>query len=94
MTTFQKVLRNLRPWSKSRRTKDTRFDIISALLVEISTSLFRMLDPTSMFAAMRVSRRWNELYRSDHPLRRELRRKVIERRARKMAFILQIVTCL
>ena len=58
------------------------FDIISALPVEISTSIFRMLDPTSMFAAMRVSRRWYRLYRADRPLRHALKKKVIERRRR------------
>ena len=63
------------------------FDIISALPVELSTSIFRMLDPPSMFAAMRVSRRWYRLYRADRPLRSALKKKVIERRRRHKELI-------
>ena len=63
------------------------FDIISALPVEISSSIFRMLDPISMFAAMRVSRRWHRLYRADHPLRRALKKKVLEQHRKNMEFI-------
>jgi len=63
-------------------TENQNFDIISALPVEISTSIFRLLDPKSMFAAMRVSRRWYRLYRTDRLLRSALKKKVIERRRR------------
>lgn len=64
-----------------------KFDITSALPVEISTSIFRMLDPTTMFAAMRVSKKWYRLYRADHPLRRALKNKILERRRRNVEFI-------
>ena len=66
---------------------DGKFDIISALPAEISTSILRMLDPASMYAAMRVSKTWNRLYRGDRPLKRALRRKVIEQREQRMLFI-------
>ena len=66
---------------------DWKFDIISALPTEISTSILRMLDPASMYAAMRVSQTWNRLYRADRMLKRALRRKVREQREQKVLFI-------
>lgn len=39
-------------------TDDAKLDVISSLPTEILTSIFRMLDPTSMLAAMRIRRSW------------------------------------
>lgn len=61
--------------------------MISALPREISTSIFRMLDPNSMHSAMRVCKNWNKLYREDRKLRRILRRKVQEGRKQRMLWI-------
>ena len=53
-----------------------RFDIISALLLEISTMIFRMLDPCTMQAVQLVSKRWYKIYHSDPMMKRILRRRV------------------
>lgn len=64
-----------------------RFDLISLLPVEITSTIFQMLDPEEMFSALRVSKNWNMLYRADRPLRRAISQKVIERRRRKLDFL-------
>lgn len=86
MAAFYNTVHLIQSYSPTVRTGRV-FDIISALPVEISTSIFRMLDPTSMFSAMRVSKRWYRLYRADHPLRRALKNKVLERRRKNMELI-------
>ena len=87
MATFYNVVHVIRQSTPQTINTDGKFDIISALPVEISSSIFRMLDPSSMFASMRVSQRWYRLYRADRPLRRALKQKVLERRRRHMEFI-------
>ena len=77
----------IRSQSEVLLTESRNFDIISALPVEISTSIFRMLDPSSMMAAIQVSKRWYHLYRADRPLRRALKKKVLEQRRRNVEFI-------
>ena len=52
------------------------FDIISALPLEISTTILRMLDPSTIQAAMLVSKRWYGIYRSDPMIERICRRRV------------------
>lgn len=66
---------------------DRQIDMISALPLEISTSIFRMLDPGSMHSAMRVCKTWYSLYRSDPQLRRTLRRQVRERKEQRLLLI-------
>ena len=73
--------------SSSTTTNSGKFDIISALPTEISTSIFRLLDPASMHAAMAVSKHWNSLYRGDRMLRRSLRKKVRKQREERMLLI-------
>ena len=57
-------------------TNECRFDIISALPLEISTMIFRMLDPSGMQAALTVRRNWYHIYQSDPALGRIFRRRV------------------
>lgn len=87
MAAFYNLVHKIQFESRTLMTDDRKFDIISALPVEISTSIFRMLDPTSMMAAMQVSKRWHRLYRADRPLKRALKRKVLERRRQHVEFI-------
>ena len=60
-----------------------RFDIISALPLEISSMIFRMLDPSAMQAALTVRKNWYWIYQSDPALpvifRRRVRRRIRER---------------
>ncbi|KAL6954644.1 hypothetical protein U1Q18_043497 [Sarracenia purpurea var. burkii] len=60
-------------------TDEYKFDIISALPLEISTTIFRMLDPSAMKAALTVRRNWYHIYQSDSALRRIFRRRVRQR---------------
>ena len=84
---FYNVMHVIRSQSEALLTTDRKFDIIAALPVEISTSIFQMLDSSSMMAAMQVSRQWHQLYRADRPLRRALKKKVLEQRRRNVEFI-------
>lgn len=58
---------------------DGRFDIIARLPQEISTTIFRMLDPASVLSEIRVRRRWYYLYESNPGLRRILKSQIRER---------------
>ncbi|XKL62567.1 hypothetical protein PGB90_002403 [Kerria lacca] len=62
---------------------EIKFDVISNLPIEISTMIFRMLDPASMLAAMQVRKRWYTLYKCDMKLRRALREKLRRQRVQK-----------
>ncbi|XKL62564.1 hypothetical protein PGB90_002407 [Kerria lacca] len=66
---------------------EIKFDVISNLPIEISTMIFRMLDPASMLAAMQVRKRWYTLYKCDMKLRRALREKLRRQRVQKKLFI-------
>lgn len=68
-------------------TESEKFDIISALPVEISSKIFGMLDPNSMFAAMSVCTTWHHLYQGNRLLRRSLKKKARAERERRMLFI-------
>ena len=61
---------------------ECRFDIISALPLEISSMIFRMLNPSAMKAALTVSKNWYWIYQSDPALpvifRRRVRRRIRE----------------
>ena len=74
------ALYNMLTTIQSFQIGERRFDIISKLPPEIATTIFRMLDPSSMYSGMQVCRTWYNLYRSDRPLRRALRENVRERR--------------
>jgi hypothetical protein len=85
MAAFYHIVHKIQ--SSSTSTNSEKIDIISALPLGLSTSIFRRLDHSSMYAAMRVSKTWNRVYRSDRELRRSLKRKVIERREQKALLI-------
>jgi len=87
MAAFYNIVHMIQSQSEASTMTAGNFDIISNLPVEISTSIFRMLDPISMLAAMQVSSRWYRLYRDERPLRRALKKKVKERRQRNVEFI-------
>lgn len=72
---------------QSSTIDERKYDIISMLPVEISTSILGLLDPESMQSAMRVCKTWCRLYRGDPRLRRALRQKVRERRQQRMLLI-------
>ncbi|KAL6954645.1 hypothetical protein U1Q18_043498 [Sarracenia purpurea var. burkii] len=57
-------------------TDEYKFDIISALPLEISTMIFRMLDPSAKKADLTVRRNWYHINQSDSALRRIFRRRV------------------
>ena len=86
MASFYNVAHEIHSQSHNL-TASRNFDIISALPVGISASIFRMLDPTAMIAAIRVSWRWYRIYRADRPLRSALKKKVIEQRLRRKELI-------
>lgn len=66
------------------------FDVIGNLPIEIAIMIFGMLDPNAMFAAMRVSRTWHQLYATSGPLKLGLRRKVFRRRMKNTEVILNV----
>ena len=81
------ALYNMLTTIQSSQIGERRFDIISMLPPEISTTIFRMLDPGSMHSSMQVCKTWYNLYRSDRPLRRTLRQKVREQKERRRLLI-------
>ena len=81
------ALYNMLTTIQSSQIGERRFDIISMLPPEISTTIFRMLDPSSMHSSMQVCKTWYNLYRSDRPLRRTLRQKVREQKERRRLLI-------
>ncbi|KAL6952581.1 hypothetical protein U1Q18_046555 [Sarracenia purpurea var. burkii] len=62
--------------NKAVTETENNFDIISALPLEISTMIFRLLDPAAMNAAMLVRKNWYSIYQSDPIIKRFLRRRV------------------
>lgn len=77
---------------QSTQIGDRRFDIISKLPLEISTTIFGLLHPSSMHSCMRVCKTWYTLYRSDRRLRRALKHKIRQRREQKRLLIHNLST--
>ena len=78
---------NISQTIRSSWIDDDRLDIISKLPVEILTSIFQLLDPSSMHSAMQVCQTWYQRYRSDPRLKRTLKRKVRQQRKQRLLFI-------